>query len=106
MSDGGLVGAVDSASDWAGSGTALALRELALELARELTYGGAGDKPAPSAQLAKELRGTLEKLEEMRDGDDAGASLGVVLSSPVWDGKGSGSGDAGTSRGEGGRESG
>ena len=43
---------------------------------------------AALAELAKELRATLEELEAMRDGDDAQASIGVVLSTPVWDAAG------------------
>lgn len=84
--------AVDSATEWADSGVNLALRELALTLAGEIdgAAGSSADKPPPVAQLAKELRATLEQLEDMRDGNDAGADLGVVLSSPVWDGAQSG----------------
>jgi hypothetical protein len=83
----GLIQAVESAVSWAvgGDGHASALAELALTLASELMAEGASDKPAPTAQLSKELRATLEELEGLRDGDDAGASLGAVLSSPVWD---------------------
>jgi hypothetical protein len=81
--------AVQDAVEWAlgKGGRATALAELALSVAREIeaVEGAERDKPPPVAQLAKELRATLEDLEGLRDSDDAEASLGVVLSSPVWD---------------------
>ena len=103
-----LCEAVESAVSWAlgDGGRRGALAALALNLAAELEAGGVSDKPPPTAQLAKELRATLEDLEGLRDGDDAAASLGVVLSTPVWDAKGSGSGDVGSARRKDLRESG
>ncbi len=84
-----LEDAVQGAVQWALEPDAkprtTALAELAVSLAKEIATGGTSEKPPPVAQLAKELRATLEDLEGLRDGDDAEASLGVVLSSPIWD---------------------
>lgn len=103
-----MVESVGDAVGWAleAPGRANALAELALTLAAELVGEQSGDKPAPTAQLAKELRATLDDLEGLRDGDDAQASLGTVLSSPVWDATKPGSSDVGSSRRKGGRKSG
>ena len=83
---------VRAAVHWAldATGRANALAELALTLADELGAESLSDKPAPTAQLSKELRATLEELEGLRDSDDAGASLGVVLSTPIWNAQESG----------------
>lgn len=89
-----LRAAVDDAVAWAigRGGRAEALAELALSVAREIeaVEQVEREKPPPVAQLAKELRATLEDLEGLRDSDDAEASLGTVLSSPVWDASQSG----------------
>lgn len=84
-----LESAVHDAVEWAFEGESLhaaALAALAESLARDIANPvvmKAGTPPA--AALSKELRATLEDLEGLRDGDDADASLGLVLSSPVWD---------------------
>lgn len=89
-----LKAAVGKAVEWAeaddASAHAAALAELAKSLAGEIEHAPdvVLEKPPPYAQLAKELRATLEELEAMRDGDDAQASIGVVLSTPVWDAAG------------------
>lgn len=88
------------------TGRANALAELAIQLSKELTGEMDRDKPAPTAQLAKELRATLDDLEGLRDSNDAEASLGTVLSSPVWDASQSGPADVGSARRKGGRKSG
>jgi hypothetical protein len=103
-----LVDAVTSAVSWADGddGRPGALAALALQLANELVGESDREKPAPTAQLSKELRATLDELEELRDSDDAQASLGTVLSSPVWDATQPGPTDAGSARRKGGRKSG
>lgn len=85
-----LVTAVDAATAWATDGTASALAQLCRRLAREIDATG----DTPTAALAKELRATLETLEAMRDSDDAGADLAVILSTPVRDGQESQQGNA------------
>lgn len=92
-----LAEAVEEAVSWAfesESSHAAALAALATSLATEISNPPTGDKPPPTAALAKELRATLEDLEGLRDGDDADASLGLVLSSPVWDASKSGPANA------------
>ena len=105
-----LQNSVSEAVAWAadsGDRRAAALAALAVTLADELVDPNVDEhKAPPTAQLAKELRATLADLEALRDGDDAEASLGVVLSSPVWDDARSKPADAGSARRKGGRKSG
>jgi hypothetical protein len=82
-----LAESVAAATEWTlgAEGRAAALGQLARSLAVSLESAD-----GQTAQLAKELRATLEDLEKLRDGNDAEADLGVVLSTPVWDAKKSG----------------
>lgn len=96
-----LLDAVTAAVSWArdGEGQSAALAELAIALAKEIEADRSFlEHPPPVAPVAKELRATLGDLEGLRDGNDADASLGTLLSSPVWDAAQSGPGHARAAR--------